>query len=67
MSNSTESDASFAKSYAMERCNGNNFHLWKIRMRALLISKNYWNIVDGTDSKPALTGSNACVITKSRQ
>ena len=36
--------------YKMKKFDGNDYHNWKFKMRMFLINKDYWEIVNGTDT-----------------
>jgi hypothetical protein len=39
--------------YTIEKLDGSNFHAWKFKMRMVLEDKDLWDIVDGSEERPA--------------
>jgi transposase InsO family protein len=46
------SSSSSASLYSIEKLDGTNFSSWKFRLKMVLIDRNLWDIVDGTESRP---------------
>ena len=38
--------------HAIEKLDGTNFYAWKFKIRMVLIDKELWSVVDGTEQKP---------------
>src|SRR4051812_26864353 len=41
--------------FQIDKFGGDNFHLWKFKMRMILEEKDLWTIVNGTENRPADT------------
>ncbi len=39
---------------AISKFEGNNFHLWKLKIRMVLEELELWSIVEGTEARPIL-------------
>lgn len=42
----------FSESRLVDKFDGTNFHLWKVRMQMYLLDKDLWRIVDGSETRP---------------
>ena len=38
----------------IDKFDGTNYHLWKFKMQMVLEEKDLWDVVDGTDERPAI-------------
>lgn len=47
--------------------NGQNFHLWKFQLRAILLGQDLMGIVDGSVPKPTDTAAQAAWVRKDNQ
>jgi hypothetical protein len=54
-------------SSGFEKLNDSNWGVWKMLMRALLVRKNLWDIMDGSEVLPAPTNLNAKAIRAFRK
>ena len=39
--------------WAIEKLNGSNWSTWKFQMKHVLLAKDLWGLVDGTEAEPA--------------
>jgi hypothetical protein len=39
----------------VDKFDGTNFHVWKVRMQMYLLDKDLWKIVDGFEMRPIMT------------
>jgi len=47
--------SNFFEARLVDKFDGTNFHLWKIRMQMYLLDKDLWKIVDGSKTRPTTT------------
>ena len=48
---------STSSAQTIEKLSSSNYYTWKFHVKMLLIERDLWDIVDGTDAKPSSTGS----------